>query len=92
MSQTQIFLLTVMQYTIQVLVMYCVLHNRQQKYIDSVKVLDDYLKQGAISYEQYFGGILDATGAFHSKKKELEKAQADAEIKAILDQQQRLIS
>jgi len=65
------------------------LQLNEQKYIDSVKVLDDYLKQGAISYEQYFGGILDATGAFHSKKKELEKAQADAELKAILDQQQR---
>jgi hypothetical protein len=65
------------------------LQLNEQKYTDSVKVLDDYLKQGAISYDQYFGGILDATGAFHSKKNELEKAQADAELKAILDQQQR---
>ena len=65
------------------------LQLNEQKYTDSIKVLDDYLKQGAISYDQYFGGILDATGAFHSKKNELEKAQADAELKAILDQQQR---
>ena len=65
------------------------LQLNEQKYTDSVKVLDDYLKQGAISYDQYFGGILDATGVFHSKKNELEKAQADAELKAILDQQQR---
>ena len=65
------------------------LQLNEQKYIDSVKVLDDYLKQGAISYEQYYSGILDATGVFHAKKNELEKAQADAELKAILDQQQR---
>jgi hypothetical protein len=65
------------------------LQLNEQKYTDSVKVLDDYLKQGAISYEQYFGGILDATGVFYAKKNELEKAQADAELKAILDQQQR---
>lgn len=63
------------------------LQLNEQKYTDSVKVLDDYLKQGAISYEQYFGGILDATGVFHAKKNELEKAQADAELKAILEKQ-----
>ena len=38
---------------------------------------------------KYYSGILDATGVFHAKKNELEKAQADAELKAILDQQQR---
>jgi hypothetical protein len=63
------------------------LQLNEQKYTDSVKVLDDYLKQGAISYEQYFGGILDATGVFYAKKNELEKAQADAELKAILEKQ-----
>ena len=50
------------------------LQLNEQKYTDSVKVLDDYLKQGAISYDQYFGGILDATGVFHAKKNELEKS------------------
>ena len=59
------------------------LQLNEQKYIDPVKVLDDYLKQGAISYEQYFGGILDATGVFHAKKNELEKAQADEGVKGL---------
>lgn len=63
------------------------LQLNEQKYTDSVKVLDDYLKQGAISYEQYFGGILDATGVFYAKKNELEKAQADAELKELLKKQ-----
>jgi hypothetical protein len=58
------------------------LQLNEQKYTDSVKVLDDYLKQGAISYDQYFGGILDATGVFHDKKNEIEKAQADADPEA----------
>ena len=44
------------------------LQLNEQKYTDSIKVLDDYLKQGAISYDQYFGGILDATGVFHARK------------------------
>ena len=34
------------------------LQLNEQKYTDSVKMLDDYLKQGAISYEQYFCGIV----------------------------------
>jgi len=65
------------------------LQLNEQKYNDTIKQLDDYLKQGSVSYDQYFGGILDATSVFHSKKNELEKAQADAELKAILDQQAR---
>ena len=44
------------------------LQLNEQKYTDSIKVLDDYLKQGAISYDQYFGGILDATGVFMVRK------------------------
>ena len=65
------------------------LQLNEQKYIDSTQLLDDYLKQGAVSYDQFFGGILDAIAVFNSKKSELEKAQADAELKAILDQQAR---
>lgn len=63
------------------------LQLNEQKYTDSVNVLDDYLKQGTIGYEQYYSGILDATGVFYTKKNELEKAQADAELKAILEKQ-----
>ena len=65
------------------------LQLNEQKYIDSTQLLDDYLKQGAVSYDQFFGGILDAIAVFNSKKSEILKAQADAELKAILDQQTR---
>lgn len=63
------------------------LQLNEQKYIDSTQLLDDYLKQGAVSYDQFFGGILDATAVFNSKKSELEKKQADAELKALLEKQ-----
>ena len=65
------------------------LQLNEQKYIDTIKQLNSFLETKAITEDQHWLGRLDAIEIHNTKKNEILKAQADAELKAILDQQAR---
>jgi hypothetical protein len=65
------------------------LQLNEQKYIDTIKQLNSFLETTAITEDQHWLGRLDAIEIHNTKKNEILKAQADAELKAILDQQAR---
>ncbi len=65
------------------------LQLNEQKYTDTIKQLNSFLETQAITEDQHWLGRLDAIEIHNTKKNAILKAQADAELKVILDQQAR---